>query len=805
MKKVAALPQVSRRTSLLINSTSSVQIGNDESHRNDNTVDTPTIHDDKEDLLVHSKLHHVVGNYTQETKDKELSKILVGELKGGTSELIGEKGTPVISNITFHPENDTLTAMAFIAGNLLNKLWNMEKDASKDQIDTEVLKHEKISDLVELFKEPLNKRQEMFLKNALDKLSTAVNKHENVEDISLCKNVEEIKKQLKELNDSDTNCDKDRDMDITTLSPGTAEALNKITGVLNLINKYENIQLSLRSSNLKQVNDDVIADVDKILTDDEKSSLSLYGKTLETITNLLVPKAKSKKITDSLHNGNKFSIGIDVNKKIPYFTVGNLNVTIKDKIIMDYLEHMQSNPDCLLKTQKLVTSPSIEGDILLNLSEFFKIKSLSDLVRLVEIEKPPTEPVIRSYDVIKSEEETTTETLKKTSPQKLTDTKEKLKKHLKSVFNDLNELKKAEGKGTHKDLQINDALPCLQKLFNDNVEVLETDNTNELGKMSKTSVDQKNTAVSPVDVTIKEIFSNLKNELKISQTRRTNTFHGLRPKSAVVWERVVKNAAEKINHKTRRNMSTKSKTINELESMIEKFESWGSNTYKSYALLDEVPPNERLLLIKTFLADTLRYIKALETIHNSLIDISVQHQDNLTEIYEFIENTMLNLQINKKIINDLGRKKYINKTNHNILPRKQMKTKLMREFNFATDDPKAYTSKLTRYYVVNEGKQIQATKMNRDQIDSDKDEPSSRLTKDQVINQLIKNRIMLYIQTKEATGQIKNDWNFNIAEKILTHLEIGNFQLARELYKIFANRNKNTTKTNKDVNKNSGK
>ncbi|KAI5635278.1 hypothetical protein NE865_11970 [Phthorimaea operculella] len=90
------------------------------------------------DLLDQEKFG-IKNNQTQKQKDKDLSKIVVNELKVG-SEYIGDKNAPVRSNITFTPDNDTLTAMAFIAGNLLNKLWDMEKETSDEALELEAIK-----------------------------------------------------------------------------------------------------------------------------------------------------------------------------------------------------------------------------------------------------------------------------------------------------------------------------------------------------------------------------------------------------------------------------------------------------------------------------------------------------------------------------------------------------------------------------------------------------------------------------------------------------------------------------------------
>lgn len=719
-------------------------------HHDDNKVDTPAIHDDKEDLIIHSHVYNLMGNQSQNGKDKELSKILVNELKGGT-ETIGDKRAPVISNITFTPENDTLTAMTFIAGNLLNKLWNMEKDSSDDHINTEVLKQEKISDLLELFKEPLNMRQELFLKNALEQLSTALNQNKNVENISLCKNVEESKRKLFDKkedkpNDKDTTgCNKSNQGKEANQNVAAVEALNKINNVLDLIKKYEYVKDNLSNIKSEKVNNNSRFNLDKVLTKEEKSSLDLYGNTLQTITKLLIPNKMSKKIVNSIQNSNLFTTGKDVQNKLSSINLGDLSVTAKDRIVLDYLDHIQSNPSCLLKKQRdKISLPSIEGNILLNLSEFFKIKSLSDLVKLVDTDKLSV-PVLRSQgSSTKSVTEQTTESIKKESPKQIRGTKEKLKGHLKSILEDLIELQKVESKS--KDIEIMKALPCIYNLLNADKKEIKTPETYDY---TTTSVD-----VSPSGK-IQGIFSNLKKELRFAQTRRTNNFSGPRPKSAVVWERVIKNAEGKQKLKTRRNLGKAPKTTEELKVIMDKIEiSSGSNIYKNYAYLNEVPPAERLLLLKTLNADTLRYIKTLEKVKTSLQAMPGLTKESVKELNEFLDNVGINVNLNEKVIKNLGKPKITNNISYVIDPKRQIRNKA--------------------------GLKLQQPLV-PEQVASD-----TKLTRDQIINQLIKNRILLYVQTKDATSETKYDMNYDIAKKILLHLEVGNFQLARELYKVFA-------------------
>lgn len=725
------------------------------SHHDDNKVDTQALHDDKEDLLVHSNIYGIMGNHSKESKDKELSKLLVNELKGGVSETIGDKSAPVISNITFTPQNDTLTAMAFIAGNLLNKLWNMEKDASDDHIDTEVLKHEKIADLLELFKEPLSMRQEMFLKNALEQLSTTLNQNKDVENISLCQNLE-FKKLVNTDNDPDkSDCAKGkRDKKENNTNTATSDALNKINNVLDLIKKYENVQSSLNNIKSKNSTEHLRSsrkNPDNIFTEDEQSSLDLYGRTLNTLTKLLVPTKKNKKVVNSIQSKNLFKTEKDLKRKLSDLKLDNLNITSKDKIVLDYLTHIQSNPACLFRKQQDEASlPSIEGNILLNLSEFFKIKSLSDLVKLIDTEEIP-DPILRSQAATfttttqKSVQKTTTKPLKKDIPKLFIDTKEKLKGHLKSILEDLMELQKVEGNTKNKDIQIMEALPCIYNLLNAGKKAI-SKSINTTEKKQTTSVDKK----KPSD-TIKEIFSNLKKEMKVAQTRRINTVNGPRPKSAVVWERVIKNAEGKQKLGSRRNLGETTKSMGELRVYLDKIESSGSNTYKNFAYLNEVPPAERLLLLKTFNVDTVRYVKALNTILTSLEAKSSITKEDIRELDEFIDNVAVNINLNEKVVKNLDKPKQVK--SYAFDPKRQMRNK--------------------------------AVLLNKQAIVPKPSHYDTQLTREQIINQLIKNRLQLYVDTKEAAHETRNDMNYDIAKKILINLGVGKFELARELYKIF--------------------
>ncbi|XP_045540292.1 uncharacterized protein LOC106716418 [Papilio machaon] len=242
------VPKISRRTSVMntknITGISDLHIDfhqpkEFDHHIVDNKIDSLVRNEEKIKILNPSKIGEVIGNHSQQTKDKDLSQIVVNELKKG-SEIIGNKDMTPVSNITFTPENDTLTAMAFIAGDLLSKLWKIEKESSVESMETEVLKHEKLADLLELFKEPLTMRQELFIKNALERLSKALDKDRKLKNVSLCETLASSESILgnssngnhEDVIEMHTNCKNSNDSKHQHANNpsvnGTVEAISKI-------------------------------------------------------------------------------------------------------------------------------------------------------------------------------------------------------------------------------------------------------------------------------------------------------------------------------------------------------------------------------------------------------------------------------------------------------------------------------------------------------------------------------------------------------------------------------------------------
>ncbi|XP_013137827.1 PREDICTED: uncharacterized protein LOC106102790 [Papilio polytes] len=274
------VPKISRRTSVMdtknITGISDLHIDfhqpkEFDHHIVDNKIDSLVRNEEKTKIL-NPNIGEVIGNHSQQNKDKDLSQLVVNELKKG-SEVIGNKEIAPVSNITFTPENDTLTAMAFIAGDLLSKLWKIEKESSVESMETEVLKHEKLADLLELFKEPLTMRQELFIKNALERLSKALDKDRKLKNVSLCETL------------------------------ASAESI------------------------------------------------------LEKITKLLLPKKskRAKKITTKVRHMNLFGNSDDIKKELKQImgiNSDNLNLTSKDKLVIDYLNIFKMNPRRFCLTQK---------------------------------------------------------------------------------------------------------------------------------------------------------------------------------------------------------------------------------------------------------------------------------------------------------------------------------------------------------------------------------------------------------------------------------------------------------------------
>ncbi|XP_073962352.1 uncharacterized protein isoform X1 [Choristoneura fumiferana] len=733
-------------------------------HIADNKIDSPHT-EDKYDALSHEKLHKLISNFTN--KDKDLSKVVVNELKSG-SETVGDKKGPVMSNITFTPENDTLTAMAFIAGNLLNKLWNLEKEASDDSIETEVMKHQKIAELLELFKEPMTYRQEQFLKDALEKLSDALNKNKDIKNVSLCETVEELQKNM---NDSaEVNNVKSCDSKNNTVN-GTEkqnhiilDALSKMNDVLVLLKKFEDVQKNLHVLKHPEEKPHLRSYLDpkSTPTEDEVGTMNLFGNILNKLTNLLIPN-RNNNIKGKIRNENILSNTPNLNKQLKKkFNIDfdGTKLTDKDKMVLDYINKMQTNAcfsSLMAKEDKSVQNA--ESNILLNLSEFFKIKSMSDLIQLVNSERnhhttttttlPPTTTSTNEPESSRALNSGVTKEIKFRSSNKTMTLKERLRIHLRTIFNDLIEIQKERG-GTLKpgDLNIAEALPCLFNMLNED---------KSPAKPKKYSRDDLVNKVKSVLETVRRETKNL------PPNRRFNINSGPRPKSAVVWERLVKNLDYKRKASRRNIISEEPISYEAVKKSMDKLESESSNTYKSYAFRYEVPAADKLVFLKTLNLDTTHYINVLEKLQ-ILNDDSKLPIAQLDDIKEFVDNAAENINLNERIVNSFNKQK-------------QKRFKI--EKNKIPLDKVPVVTSLSNLneHVIKTNDKVRASADN-----------NFKLSRDQVLNQLIKNRVELYLRLKEAQDiDLSGDMKYNIARRIVTNLENGNYDLARELFKIFVN------------------
>lgn len=785
------LPKVSRRTVLdNLNQTDSnplhIKYNSQEydHHITENKIELVP-ETKKSEIISNSKLYKVIGNYSQSVKNKDLSALVVNELKRGT-EVIGDQNVPPMSNITFTPENDTLTAMTFIAGNLLNKLWDMEKESSDESIET--LKHKKINDLLELFKEPLSIRQETFLKNALLKLSDTLNKNKNVKNVSLCETITDSdilsdgninENEFKSDKKNRTDCAKhslEKKQEVKG-SPKemSSDVIYKLNNVLNLMHKFEQIQKSLSElkNPIKQTQSHK-PNVGDALTVDENSPINLFGNLLERITELLLPNNASKKFNIKLKTLNQFSSTDDAKKVIEDKFKINLdknNMTVKDKIIFDYLNHIENNPNCLLKQQHKKTKErtiNVEGDILYNLSEFFKIKSMIDLVKLT---KPETTTTVNTMTTTESYKKQTTprsilrDTAVNMKPvnetQKLNVTKEKLKNHLKALIDDLLELQNDKDPKSKNNIKILEALPCIYNILN-----ADSLNTDPKPKKQDTEPLKK----------IKTLIDSLKLEFTSNApTRRNNLITTERPRSARIWERMLKNV-NNLRKENRRNfINGNPKSYEELKTIMEAVEA-SSNTYKNFALLSVMPAQKRLMLLKTLEADTKQKILVLQKMKDSLDNLNKLPSDKLNEFKEFVGNMESNIQLSVKVLQNIEKTKQVNNKKSDV----------------EVFDPKNFEVKKQMLNIPETSPDIATNYKNKD----------IKLTRDQILGRLIENRILLYLASKEENnGNVSGDIGYNIGKRILSLLQQGNFNVAKELFKVFiANKQQEMERMNESGN-----
>ncbi|RVE53478.1 hypothetical protein evm_001848 [Chilo suppressalis] len=778
VRKISIAPKASRRTGVSDNESLHIEFSEPkayDAHIVENKIDVSGHSEDIYRKLEQEKINAFISNNTLKQKDKELSKLIVNELTKG-AEVIGDKNAPIISNITFTPENDTLTAMAFIAGNLLNKLWDMQKDSREESKGTEDLKQEKIADLLDLFKEPLNVRQENFLKSALEQLSVAIDKDKVLKDVKLCDKIDEARR----ITEDQDNEDLKKDESITFKLENT-EKINKITSqkneneaklqavskvreVLNLIEKFQHVHKTLNDLKQADVTKDSKqnpkfprrkSDAKTVLTKDENITLNVFGKILEKITKLLIPHKKSKKIVKAIKSQNLFAESSDITEflKSNYgIDIGNSTLTTKDKIALDYLNTIKKNPNCIFHNPQDISKsfPNVEGDILLNLSEFLKVKSFVDLLKLLELEKKS----VRSRDDTQKSDETTIlpTTLSEISlptshSTRLAQTKEKLKDHIKSIIDDLRELQVAKGFSA-SNISIADTLPCIYNILNTGQETQDK----LLEKVNPSPVEK-----------VSVIFNSLKRDLLTVPTRRNNiALSKSRPKSAIVWERIVKNFDGKSKQMTRRIMDNKEpKSFDELKKMIKEVEL-GSKAYKNEIIIEGIHPAKRLTLLKTLKEETRKYIEILENIRYLLPIFKSLSKDKQNDLKDFLFNAAMNINLNNNVV------KNINK----FLPKRNIK-----------EDVEIITPIKQKIF-----KESPLKKLPVHSYEVPVSKKGLKLTRDEIINQLINNRMKVYIRLKESKGtNLNDDVNYAIAKRILHYLEMGNYNLARDLYKYIIN------------------
>ncbi|CAG5013387.1 unnamed protein product [Parnassius apollo] len=794
----AKIPQISRRTSIVNNKNISDlndlhiefnQPKDYDRHIVDNKIDSVTHTENKLDLLNQEKTRNVLGNYTQISKDKDLSKIVVNELKKG-SETIGDKLVAPVSNITFTPENDTLTAMAFIAGNLLNKLWKMEKDSNVESIETEILKHEKIADLLDLFKEPLTMRQEVFIKNALERLSEALNKDSKVKNISLCEALGSSEILLN--NDNISNIDKEATKPTSRKCKvnkqpekyknanankkqenTTIEAISKINNVLRLINKYENIQKHLHDlrNNLQETTEHEEYNktkVDLTLTNDESKSLNVFGNLLEKITTLLLPKKSktSKNLSTKIRHMSLFGDSQEIKKELKQIThidTDNLTLTWKDKLIIDYLNIFKQNSGCFfkdsLKNEILNKIPKIGGDIVDRISNFSKIRSWDELVDLIVTKNDSdfnsfttTEKTVNPTTTAKNELRNNTNE----EDPALKTVKNKFKKHLSAIIEDLLELQNQNGlPSVANNTSIANILPCIFK-------VLSSDN-------EKLSGIPKATNRSHLDK-VTAMFESLKNNLKYSSpSRRIDLHNADMSQSSKIWERVIKGLNRIRKETTRRSYNEKiPKSYKELKEIIDRVDL-SASFYKQHVKLANLPPANHLILLKTLQASAKQIENTLKYIETSMDTVMNLPLEERYEIQKFVDNAARSIRLIDQILDRLK----MSQNKIEILSRIKPKIKQLNKQSLKTSEDDVYNDPNINF----------------------------KLTRDQILLQLIKNRVQLYLRIKEAKGvDLRNDINYNVAKKIITHLESGNSNLAKELFRVFITKMEIRNKSNSSIN-----
>ncbi|XP_063629264.1 uncharacterized protein PF13_0277-like isoform X3 [Cydia splendana] len=697
------------------------------SRRSDNKIET-SHNADQDDALANEKMHNIV-NYTQNVKDKELSKLVVNELKKG-EETIGDPKAPVASNITFTPEKDTLTAMAYIAGNLLNKLWHLERDATDDSIETDNMKNQKIADLLDLFKEPLTYRQEVFLKDALEHLSEAVNKDKDNKHFSLCETVDKIRKDFVGDDKIQEAKKEEKKPNKNLKEPSADNALSKLTEVLGLLEKYEVVQTNLQSIKHPKDIPPLSTETPNLRTDKKDSSLNLFGNILEKITNLLMPN--NKRMKNRIRNQNMLSnvhnLEEDV-KKTFNINLDGMKLTSADKLILDYINRLQSNPCPLSNQQEDKSIRNKHSDILLNLSEFFKIKSYSDLMNIVDpkLQKTSTQPTPTTVKYQESRRTSDNNTSMDIENNNTLSINDKLKLHLKAIVNDLIELQNEKGKDTKLgDFNMTDVLPCIIKIINQ-----EKDQPKGTKYYTHSALLNK----------IKSVLEAVKKDIREMPQSRRSMNTGPRPKSVVVWERIVKNLDQNPQSGRRFLKIVKPQSYEVVKKMIDNMESNNSNTYKSIALNKDIPAADKQTFLNTLLMETINYASIIGKLLVLNREKKLPEKDT-DDLLEFVDTATTSFDLNTKVVRDLDKPK---QKKFNVLPNNNQGIKTNNKMSDIND--------------------------------------SYKLNSELTMNQLIKTRVKQYMKMKESE-KATDDMGYDIAQRILSNLERGSERLARELYKI---------------------
>lgn len=713
-------------------------------------------------------LHKIDNNLTsnQFYRDKILSKIVVKELKNG-SEVIGDVNGPIISNITFKPENDTLSAMAYIAGNLLKKLWYMENENSEESIETENIKHQRIADLIDLFKEPLTIQQEMFLKSALERLSDVISEHKkmenfNIENLSLCDAITEANMNLENKIKDKRNCSEPRKESLSQNSN------RKMIYVLELINKLNNVQNNLESVNFKEYKKNK-SNSSEIYKNDANKSGNSFNKILEKVINLLLPNKNynHRKIHKKLKqyiNANNEKIYPKLNN-IFNINKDTLSMSIKDRMLMDFLNLIEEKPDCLLskilhRKAFEVPASNIQGNILLNLSEFYKIKSYADLIKILNSANNTINNVTdnkrRNDDTNNKVNETESITLNSKIDQNNTkNVKEKLKEHLKALINDLEYLRSNQDSTSKEDYDVSEIMPCLYNLLRSDQEF----------------VDNKNEKLTPIE-RVRKTFSDIKLETKyLHHSRRIgdNEDDSNNIKAIQIWNRIINNLdreSKRNNSRRQFNLSNKNfKNARQILQIIQKF-----NDTNEYNLVNNIEPTEKNMLLKTMLLDLKRYIDILSNIQELLTKHTIEKAQKrlVKEFLDKIKNNILKIM---KVLKTL-------KVMNNLQQQNKFEQIDRLQFNNIYGQiPTNYLENLQKDYI----------KTSFNNIMEQNNQQNTN-----ILSELMKQRVHLLLNNMERNGDsLTNNLKYNIGKRILWNLETGNNALAKELYKIMISENTN--------------